>query len=31
MAKTLTDGDADALMAAVAAELGKKLDARVRS
>ena len=29
--KTLTDSDADALMAAVAAELGKKLDARVRS
>ncbi len=29
--KTLTDGDADALMAAVARELGEKLDARVRS
>ncbi|MDQ2640921.1 MAG: phenylalanine--tRNA ligase subunit beta [Pseudomonadota bacterium] len=29
--KTLTDGDADALMAAVARELGVKLDARVRS
>jgi len=28
--KTLTDGDADALMAAVAHELGEKLDARVR-
>lgn len=28
--KTLTDGDADALMAAVARELGVKLDARVR-
>jgi phenylalanyl-tRNA synthetase beta chain len=29
--KTLTDGDADALMAAVAAELGLRLDAKVRS
>jgi phenylalanyl-tRNA synthetase beta chain len=29
--KTLTDSDADALMAAVAAELGAKLDARVRN
>jgi phenylalanyl-tRNA synthetase beta chain len=29
--KTLTDGDADALMAAVAAELGARLDARVRN
>jgi phenylalanyl-tRNA synthetase beta chain len=29
--KTLTDSDADALMASVAAELGRKLDARVRS
>ena len=29
--KTLTDADADALMAAVAAELAGKLDAKVRS
>jgi phenylalanyl-tRNA synthetase beta chain len=29
--KTLTDADADALMASVAARLGEKLDARVRS
>jgi phenylalanyl-tRNA synthetase beta chain len=28
--KTLTDGDADALMAAVAADLGETLDARIR-
>ncbi len=29
--KTLTDAEADALMASVAARLGDKLDARVRS
>jgi phenylalanyl-tRNA synthetase beta subunit len=29
--KTLTDRDADVLMAAVAVELGAKLDARVRN